>query len=72
MDASRIMPNEGRESPAPQSEALDALALVRRMRDDFAARSAGLSPEELIALVRHDAAVLQTDLRDGGPPRKAA
>ena len=67
MDATRKTPD-----PAPDPEAVDALALVRRIRDDFVARTAGLGPEELAALIQREAAVLGGGAAAPAPRRNAA
>ncbi len=48
-------------TPPADPDAVDALALVRRIRDDFAARTAGLAPDALIALIQREAGALRPE-----------
>lgn len=67
MDATRTPTAPDRGDP----EAVDALALVRRIRDDFAARTAGLTPDELTAPIRREAGALRPE-PPGAEARRAA
>ena len=80
MDETR-MPMPRPDSAAPRGaargdgdavDAVDALTLVRAIRDDFALRSEGLAPEDLLALIRREAASLRDEATRSGAGRTAA
>lgn len=72
MDATPTPPCDAPERRTTAGDAVDTLALVRRIRDDFAARTVGLSADELIALIRREAAALEPVLGEIDIGRAAA
>lgn len=72
MDTTPTPPSDAPARPPAGPDVVDALALVRRIRDDFAARTAGLSADELIAFVRREAAALEPSLDKADTGQAAA
>jgi hypothetical protein len=62
-------PSRGAEDAG---ERVHAVELVRRIRDDFAARTAALPPEDLIAYVAREAAAVRAELGHAGRRAPAA